>query len=62
MTCYSFTGYFLSCSSECFIKLQTFMAENRNTSKDTEQELLVDDTSSDEESVDPNLKTTEEEK
>ena len=38
------------------------MAENRNTSKDTEQELLVDDTSSDEESVDPNLKTTEEEK
>ena len=38
------------------------MVENKNTSKDTEQELLVDDTLSDEESIDPNLKTTEEEK
>ena len=36
------------------------MADNRNTSKDKEQ--LVDDTSSEEETIDQDLKITEEEK
>ena len=53
MMCYGFTNYFLSRSSECFIKLHIFMAQNRDISKDTEKEPLADDTSSDEEPIDP---------
>ena len=62
MTCYCFTDYLLLCSYYCFTRLQTFMVENKDLSVGKEKEQLVDDTSSEEETVNPELKTTEEER
>ena len=44
------------------MRLQTFMAENKDSSAGKEKELLVDDMSSEEETVNPELRTTEEER
>ena len=44
------------------MKLQTFMADNRNILEDKNKEPLIDDTSSEEDTVDQSLKTTEEER
>ena len=62
MTCYCFTDNFLLYSYYCSTRLQIFMAENKDSLVSKEKELLVDDTSSEEETVDPELKTTEEER
>ena len=50
-----FVDYLLLSSYHCFTKLQIFMAENKDSLTDKEKELLVDDTSSEEETVDPEL-------
>ena len=60
MTCHCFTDYLLLHSSHCFTQLQTFMAHNKDSSTGKEKELLVDDTLSEEETVDPELRTMEE--
>ena len=44
------------------MRLQTFMVENKDPSTGKEEELLVDDTSSEVETVTPELRTTEEER
>ena len=44
------------------MRLQTFIMENKDSSAGKEKEVLVDDTSSEEETVHPELRTTKEER
>ena len=62
MTCHCFSHYLLQCSSDCFLKFQIFMADNKDLSDDKNHEKLLDDSSSDEDTTDKSLKTTEEER
>ena len=45
---------------DCFLKFHFFMADNKDYSGDQNSEKLLDDSSSDDNSPDESLKTTEE--
>ena len=62
MTCHCLSHYLIQHSSECFLKLHFFMEENKSPTHDQHSEKLLDDSSSDDDSPDPSLKTTEEER